>query len=102
MSNGSSEFVADADAPVLTAEQASHLHCYVCGNDNAYELHEVEESVTVGGNTALVQVTAALCRFCGERVYDLPTRARIEAVRERLDSGDVAGFEAVGVTYRVR
>jgi YgiT-type zinc finger domain-containing protein len=98
---GTSNMVPDDLAPELTAEQASQLHCVVCGNDDAYELREVEESVTVAGNTALVRIHAAVCRFCGERVYDLPNRARLEQVRQQLGSGEVADFEPVGVTYRV-
>jgi YgiT-type zinc finger domain-containing protein len=98
---GSQHLVPDEQAPELTAEQAEHLHCYRCGNDDAYELHTIEEPVTVGQNTAIVRVTAAICRFCGERLYDLPNRARLEAVRTRLERGEVTGFEAVGITYRV-
>lgn len=98
---GTSSLVPDDLAPELTAEQASQLHCFICGNDDAYELREVEESVTVGGNTAPVRIKAAVCRFCGGRVYDLPNRARLERIRQQVGSGEVAGFEPVGVTYRV-
>ncbi len=91
----------DEQAPQLTAEQAKHLHCYICGNDDAYELRELEEPVTIGSNTALVCIHAAVCRYCGERVLDLPNRARLEQVRNQLAHGDVSDFEPVGVTYRV-
>jgi YgiT-type zinc finger domain-containing protein len=93
--------IPDEQAPELTAEQARHLHCYICGNDDAYELREIDEPVTVGQNTAIVRIHAAVCRFCGERVFDLPNRARLEEVRSRLERGEVAGFEPVGLTYRV-
>ena len=93
--------VPDEQAPRLTQEEASQLHCHVCGNDDAYELREVDEPITVGANTAIVRVTAALCRFCGERIFDLPTHARLEQVRQRLSARDIEGFEPVGVTYRV-
>lgn len=93
--------VPDEQALELTAEQAAQLHCYVCGNDDAYELRDLDEPITVGQNTAIVRIRAAVCRYCGERVMDLPTRARMEQVRERLARSDVDGFEPVGVTYRV-
>ncbi len=93
--------IPDEQAPELTAEQARHLHCYTCGNNDAYELREIDEPVTVGQNTAIVRIHAAVCRFCGERLLDLPNRARLEEVRARLERGEVAGFEPVGLTYRV-
>lgn len=95
------DIVSDELAPTLTQEEASQLHCYTCGNDNAYELQDLDEPITVGANTAIVHIRAAVCRFCGERVYDLPTSARLDQVRQRLSARDVAGFEPVGVTYRV-
>ncbi len=98
---GAANMVPDEQAPELTAEQARQLHCYTCGNDDAYELREIEEPVTVGQNTAIVRIHAAVCRFCGERLLDLPNRARLEEVRSRLERGEVAGFEPVGFTYRV-
>ncbi|HEY7350019.1 MAG TPA: YgiT-type zinc finger protein [Ktedonobacterales bacterium] len=98
---GAANMVPDEQAPELTAEQARLLHCYACGNDDAYELREIEEPVTVGQNTAIVRIHAAVCRFCGERLLDLPNRARLEEVRSRLERGEVAGFEPVGLTYRV-
>ena len=98
---GAPNIVPDDQAPRLTAEQAQHLHCYTCGNDDAYELRELEEPVTVGGNTALVRIHVANCRFCGERLLDLPNQAHLEEVRARLERGEVTGFEPVGLTYRV-
>src|SRR5437868_313120 len=67
----SQNVVPDERAPLPAEEQAAQLHCHICGNENAYELREIEEPITVGQNTALVRVRAAVCRFCGERVYDL-------------------------------
>jgi hypothetical protein len=96
-----SHIIPDEHAPPMTEELAKHLHCYICGNDDAYELREIEEPVIVGQNTAFVPVHAAVCRFCGEHVYDLPNRARLEHVRNQLARGDVAGFKSVGATYRV-
>jgi YgiT-type zinc finger domain-containing protein len=93
--------VPDEQAPRLTDEQARHLHCYICGNDDAYELRDLDEPITVGPNTALVRIRAAVCRYCGEHVFDLPTRARLERVRDHLARGDVSDFEPVGLTYRV-
>lgn len=94
------DMVPDEQAPALTAEQARQLHCYTCGNDNAYELRELDEPVAVGDNTVLVHIRAAICRFCGERLLDLPNQARLDQARSRLERGELTGFEPVGVTYR--
>lgn len=93
--------VPDEEAPRLTAEEARQLHCYSCGNEDAYELLEFEEPVMVGGNIALVPIQAAVCRFCGTRLLDLPNQARLDKTRARLERGEVAGFEPVGITYHV-
>ena len=93
-------FVPDEQALEMTETQASMLHCFTCGNDNAYQLREIEEPITVGPNTVLVKVRAAFCRFCNERVMDAPNNARLEQARTKLERGDVADFEPVGVTYR--
>lgn len=95
------QMVPDGQAPELTEDLVRHLHCFTCGHDDAYELREVDEPVTAGRNTAIVRIKVGVCRFCGERLLDLPTRARLEEVRDRLERGEVAGFEPVGVTYRV-
>ena len=94
-------FVPDDQSPELTEDMAQHLHCFRCGNDNAYELQSIEESISIGPNTVIVRVKAAFCMYCGERVMDLHNNYRLNEARTKLARGDVNAFKSVGVTYQV-
>lgn len=73
--------------------------CPVCGGEVIVK--EVEKVILGGNNTAVVKVMAEVCTHCGERLYSNDTIAFFEQIRSRIAIGDVAGFLAVGQTYKV-
>ena len=95
-----SDFVNDELAPSLTLAEAQMLHCYTCGHDNTYELRELEETITAGQNTLILTVSAAVCGYCGAKVYDAYNAHLLTDARAKLEHGVIDSFEAVGVTYR--
>lgn len=94
------QFIPDDQAPEMSAEMAAHLHCFICGNDDAYALRVTQESLTDGKNTVLVTIKAAFCRFCGERVMDLCNNHRLDVARAQLARGEFDDFTPVGTTYQ--
>ena len=73
--------------------------CPVCGGELMEE--EVEKLLRGGVHTASVRVKAEVCLRCGERLYALETVERFEQIRAKLEKQDVAGFEAMGLSYHV-
>jgi|SRR5579859_779550 len=90
--------------PVRDSGDGADTHattCPECFSRDSFRVQDVEEAVTVGGNTALVQVQASVCQVCGYELLDVKNAEKIEAVYKRLMNGDTVGMESVGTTYRV-
>ena len=73
--------------------------CPVCAGDLVSK--EVEKLLRGGDHTAVLTVTAELCRRCGERLYSRETIERFAEVRAKLGRQDTDGFEAVGTSFFV-
>lgn len=85
----------------LSAERLAQMECPACGLTGTYEMREIELPVTEGTTTVLVKLTAAVCSVCGEVLLDLENAAKLDAVAQRLRTGDTAGMRAVGTVYRL-
>jgi|GEM_PF-1162780 len=76
------------------------INCQQCGNHNTYAICDVDEPVTVGNNTVLVQIKVAVCRICHERLMDTPTADQLVLTARQLKQGNTEGLIPVGITYR--
>ncbi len=74
--------------------------CPVCGGEMVTK--EVEKLLQGGLNTAIVKVSAEVCLRCGERLYSEETVRCFERVREKLNRDEVAGFQPMGQSFRVK
>ena len=73
--------------------------CPVCDGDLV--LKEVEKLLRGGNHTAVLTVTAELCRRCGERLYSRETVERFAEVGAKLNRQDTDEFQAVGTSFFV-
>ncbi len=73
--------------------------CPICGTTLVVEM--VEKLLTGGGNMAMVEVQAGVCKKCGEMVFDAATAERFEDIRARLAKGKVSEFTPTGNAYAV-
>jgi YgiT-type zinc finger domain-containing protein len=69
--------------------------CFRCGSA-AIEARVVEELVRRGPYVAALRLRADVCTACGEWFLDGDDVSTIEAVRQRLDRGDLEGFRVAG------
>lgn len=74
--------------------------CPRCGFDDVIEKN-VDEVLRGGNDAAVVTVSANICLHCGERTYTSDTFYRFYAIRKKLASGQVEGFQTVGRYFRV-
>ena len=74
--------------------------CPRCGFDDVIE-KRVDEVLRGGDDAAVVNVPAGVCLHCGERIFTANTFYRFNAIRKRLDSGQVDEFQPVGRYFRV-
>ena len=74
--------------------------CPVCGSEMVAK--EVEKLLRGGLNTATVKVSAAICLGCGERLYSQETVRCFERIREKLKRDEVADFQPMGQSFRVK
>lgn len=73
--------------------------CPICGGELVErKTHKVIEG---GNNTGVLEVIAAVCLKCGERLYAPETIKHFEEIRERLKKNAVEGFKPIGKTYSV-
>jgi YgiT-type zinc finger domain-containing protein len=73
--------------------------CPVCGGELIEK--EVEKLLKGGVHTAVLRVRAEVCLRCGERLYAAETVQRFEQIRQKLERGEVAEFQAMGQAFRV-
>lgn len=57
--------------------------CNMCGQ-GSYVVKQVEEAVTVNGQTQRVLVTVAECDRCGERAYDDDAVRKLQEAHRQL------------------
>ena len=65
------------------------MNCFIC-HGVTVEAREVQEEIALGKDIVRVPLTVPVCATCGERYYDRPTMQRLELLREKLRSGNIA------------
>lgn len=74
--------------------------CARCGFDDVIEKN-VDKVIRGGADAAVISVPAEVCLHCGERFYKGEVGFCFDAIRKRLDSGQVEDFQPVGRYFRV-
>ena len=74
--------------------------CPRCGFDDVIEKN-VDKVLTGGSDAAVITVPAEVCLHCGERFYKGEVGFCFDAIRKRLDSGQVDEFQPMGRYFRV-
>jgi YgiT-type zinc finger domain-containing protein len=72
--------------------------CPVCGGSLVNK--RVEKLLRGGVNTAIIEVSADVCRRCGERLYLPETIRRIEDIRNKLAHQQTAEFTPLGQSFQ--
>lgn len=73
--------------------------CPVCRGELSRK--RVEKLLRGGGDTAVVEVDAEVCRRCGERLYAEDDVRWFEDVRRKLERGQVDHFQRIGRSFQV-
>lgn len=73
--------------------------CPVCGGEMVQK--NVEKLLRGGNHTAVLTVSAEVCRRCGERLYSQETVKRFEQIRAKLERQEVAEFQPLGKSFQV-
>jgi YgiT-type zinc finger domain-containing protein len=74
--------------------------CPLCGGGEVVE-KEVTEVICGGPHTAIVSVSAGVCRRCGERIYTPETIRRFETIEAKLERHELSGFQPMGQSFHV-
>ena len=74
--------------------------CPRCGFDDVIEKN-VDKVIRGGEDAAVISVPAEVCLHCGERFYAGKVGFCFDAIRKRLDSGQVEEFQPIGRYFRV-
>jgi YgiT-type zinc finger domain-containing protein len=74
--------------------------CPVCGGE--LKRKEVEKLLRGGRNTAVLRVSAEVCLHCGERLYTEDTVRYFEKVRNKLKRQELAGFQPLGQSFKIK
>ena len=74
--------------------------CPVCGGEMIEK--EVEKLLRGGVNIATMTVPAEVCLHCGDRLFSKETVNRFEQIRDKLARQQVAEFDSLGRSFRVR
>ena len=74
--------------------------CARCGFDDVIEKN-VDEVLHGGNAAAVITIPAKVCLHCGERFYKGEVGFCFDAIRKRLDSGQVDEFQPIGRYFRV-
>ncbi len=69
--------------------------CFRCGSTEL-EDKPVEELVRQGRYVVALRVPADVCSSCGERYFAGDSVRMFENVRQRIERGDLAGFQVTG------
>jgi hypothetical protein len=69
--------------------------CFRCGSAEL-ELKIFEELVRRGPYVVALPLQAEVCANCGERYLQRQDVVAIEAIRRRLERGELAGFRVMG------
>ena len=67
----------------MTITEVAGKPCDLCGQ-GVYVIKQVQEPVTVKGQTIYVSVTVAECSHCGERAYDDEAARIVQAAYTQL------------------
>ena len=74
--------------------------CARCGFDDVIE-KRVDKVVRGGDDAAVISILADVCHHCGEQFYTGEVAFCFDAIRKRLDSGQVEDFQQIGRYFRV-
>jgi YgiT-type zinc finger domain-containing protein len=69
--------------------------CFRCGGTDL-EQHEVEELLSAPAYVVRCRAPALVCLRCHERYFDADTVRRFEAIRVRVNAGDLSGMRTAG------
>ena len=76
------------------------IKCARCGFNDVIE--KIVDEVLRGENdAAVIAVPAEVCLHCGEVFYKGEVGFCFDAIRKRLDSGEVGEFQPIGRYFRV-
>jgi len=85
--------------PALT-ELLDGIQCPRCGHENTYAIREVEEVLSIDGNSVAVRITVGECSYCGEHLLDRQATHKLEDAAEKLRAGATADLIHTGEAYR--
>ncbi|MFY9822755.1 MAG: YgiT-type zinc finger domain-containing protein [Thermoanaerobaculia bacterium] len=69
--------------------------CFHCGGTDLGE-QDVEELISTDRYVVRCRVSATVCHRCGERYFSPQTVRDFEAIRARIDIGDLRGLREAG------
>ncbi len=81
-------------------ELIAGIQCPRCGHENTYVIREVEEVLSIDGDTVAVRITVGECSYCGERLLDRQATHKLEEAAEKLRAGATTDLIHTGEAYR--
>jgi YgiT-type zinc finger domain-containing protein len=78
---------------------STSIKCSLCGGKVAEK--SVEKLLRGGHDTAVVTVSAGVCKSCGKRQFSDDTIKHLKAIRAKLVMQEVGEFQLLGRSFQV-